>query len=294
MRRPSSQLLRAGLPLLLVVVFAFEFAATRRHAPAHTTKSVDLSQLIVRVEARPGSLKRVVFDPTSLLVTATLVGGDSVEAHYPSDQSALTFQNLLERKKVDFAAKAPSHPSALTTILESLLPILLLAGVWIFVMRRMRGGAGGLGQMMSFGKHKAARLAPDLPTIGFKDVAGVDEAVEELQEIKEFLADPRRFQALGARSGNARLHRRRTRQPDQRGCSPRRPSREDGHRPGRARGGRHEGDRWTREEGASFLGARTQDHRLPRDGSRSGRPLPRAHRPGPQDLDRPPRPKRSA
>ena len=52
---------------------------------------------------------------------------------------------------------------------------------------------------MSFGKNKARRLAPDLPKIGFKDVAGVDEAVEELQEIKEFLADPRRFQALGAR-----------------------------------------------------------------------------------------------
>ena len=85
------------------------------------------------------------------------------------------------------------------SILLSLLPILVLAAIWIFVMRRMRGGAGALGQMMSFGKHKASRLAPDLPTVGFKDVAGVDEAVEELQEIKEFLTDPKRFQALGAR-----------------------------------------------------------------------------------------------
>ena len=80
-----------------------------------------------------------------------------------------------------------------------MLPILLLAAIWVFVMRRMRGGAGGLGQIMSFGKHKATRLAPDLPKVGFADVAGVDEAVEELQEIKEFLVDPRRFQALGAR-----------------------------------------------------------------------------------------------
>jgi len=122
-----------------------------------------------------------------------------LQANYPSDQSALGLQTLLEQKQVDFAATAPSRGSALTSILESLLPILLIAAIWIFVMRRMRGGAGGLAQMMSFGKHKASRLAPDLPTVGFKDVAGVDEAVEELQEIKEFLTDPRRFQALGAR-----------------------------------------------------------------------------------------------
>jgi cell division protease FtsH len=132
-------------------------------------------------------------------VTATLPGGDELRANYPSDQSALKLQDLLERQNVDFTAKAPSHNSALTSILFSLLPLLLIAGVWIFMMRRMRGGAGGMGNVMSFGKSRAKRFSPDLPKIGFKDVAGVDEAVEELQEIKEFLADPRRFQALGAR-----------------------------------------------------------------------------------------------
>jgi cell division protease FtsH len=199
MPRPSPRLLRVVLPLLLVVVFAFEFAASRQRGAAHTRKSVDLSKLIARVETNPRSVSRVVFDPGSLLVTATLVGGDALAANYPSDQSALSLQTLLEREKVDFAAKAPRRTSALTSILESFLPLLLIAAVWIFVMRRLRGGAGGLGQLMSFGKHKASRLAPDLPKVGFKDVAGVDEAVEELQEIKEFLADPRRFQALGAR-----------------------------------------------------------------------------------------------
>jgi cell division protease FtsH len=198
-RRPSPQVLRLVLPLLFLAVFAYHFSASRRGAPAHKTTPVDLSQLIARVEAKPGSVSRVVFDPGSLQASATLTGGNVLQANYPSDQSALSLQTLLERKKVDFAATAPSHGSALTSILVSLLPILLLASIWIFVMRRMRGGAGGLGQMMSFGKHKASRLAPDLPKIGFKDVAGVDEAVEELQEIKEFLADPRRFQALGAR-----------------------------------------------------------------------------------------------
>ena len=198
-RRPSSQLLRLLFPLLLLAVFAYQFSASRRGAPAHTTKNADLSQLIARVETQPRSVSRVVFDPGSLQVSATVAGGNVLQANYPSDQSALALQTLLERQKVDFAATAPSHGSALPSILASLLPILLLAAIWIFAMRRMRGGAGGLGQIMSFGKHKATRLAPDLPQVGFKDVAGVDEAVEELQEIKEFLADPRRFQALGAR-----------------------------------------------------------------------------------------------
>src|SRR5690348_326013 len=144
MPRPSSRLLRVVLPLLLVAVFAFEFGASRQRGPAHASKSVDLSELIARVETKPGSVSRVVFDPGSLLVTATLVGGDELMANYPSDQSALSLQALLEREKVDFAAKAPKRTSALTSILESFLPILLIAGVWIFVMRRLRGRAGGL------------------------------------------------------------------------------------------------------------------------------------------------------
>src|SRR5579871_2663280 len=199
MRRPSPQILRAAFLVFAVVWFGVSFLGMRRHSPAHTTKSTDLSQLIARVQATPRSVSRIVFNPGSLQVSATLVGGNVLQANYPSDQSALRLQDLLERQKVDFAAKAPSHGSVVTSILVSLLPILLLVAVWIFVMRRMRGGAGGVGQMMSFGKHKATQLAPDLPKVGFKDVAGVDEAVEELQEIKEFLADPRRFQSLGAR-----------------------------------------------------------------------------------------------
>src|SRR5579864_6058228 len=199
MRRPPPQLLRLALPLVLVALFVFEFKSTRKQAGAHTTKPIDLSQLITRVETKPGSIERVVFDSGSLRVTATLTGGNALRANYPRDQSALLLQAKLERQKIDFAAKAPSHGSALTSILVSLLPLFLIAAVWIFVLRRMRGGSGGVGQIMSFGKHKATRLAPDLPTIGFKDVAGVDEAVEELQEIKEFLTDPKRFQALGAR-----------------------------------------------------------------------------------------------
>ena len=79
-------------------------------------------------------------------------------------------------------------------MLVDFLPILLLIGFWIFMMRQMQGGGS---KVMSFGKSRAKRMAPDSPKIGFKDVAGVDEAVEELQEIKEFLECPKKFQALG-------------------------------------------------------------------------------------------------
>ena len=82
--------------------------------------------------------------------------------------------------------------SALITI----LPFLLFFVFWIFLMNQMQGGGS---KVMSFGKSRAKRMSVDSPKITFKDVAGVDEAVEELQEIKEFLENPKKFQALGAR-----------------------------------------------------------------------------------------------
>jgi cell division protease FtsH len=199
MRRQSTHVFRGFLVLLAIVAIGSEFTSGRTHASVHSTKTTDLSQVISRADTRPASISRVVFDPGAQLATVTLAGGNVLEANYPSDQSALELQALLERQKVDFASKGPSHGSVFRSILVSLLPILLLGGVWIFLMRRMRGGAGGLGQVTNFGKSKATRLTPDAPKIGFKDVAGVDEAVEELQEIKEFLTDPKRYQALGAR-----------------------------------------------------------------------------------------------
>ncbi|MCW2959977.1 MAG: ATP-dependent metalloprotease FtsH, partial [Thermoleophilia bacterium] len=99
-------------------------------------------------------------------------------------------EELLEVKPVE-------GPGVIGYLLNFILPIGLLILFWLFIMNRMQGG-GGKG-VMSFGKSKAKKLAVDAPKVAFSDVAGAEEAVEELHEIKDFLENPRKFQALGAR-----------------------------------------------------------------------------------------------
>ncbi|MFV0633691.1 ATP-dependent zinc metalloprotease FtsH [Demequina sp.] len=89
-----------------------------------------------------------------------------------------------------------ARTSIWTSILFTFLPILLLVGLFWFLMSSMQGGGG---RIMQFGKSKASMVTPDTPTVKFDDVAGVDEAVEELKEIEEFLENPGKFQAVGAK-----------------------------------------------------------------------------------------------
>src|SRR5437588_249040 len=127
-------------------------------------------------------------------------GKTKITVHYPSDQ-VTTFLNakLLAAQKINTNLQVDSKgtgSSAWWSILTGLLPFVLLFGFWIFLMNQVQGGGS---KVMSFGKSRAKRMTPDSPKIGFKDVAGVEEAVEELQEITEFLEKPKKFQALGAR-----------------------------------------------------------------------------------------------
>src|SRR4249919_293270 len=151
------------------------------------------SQLIT--EVKQGAVNDVVFNPTRQQITATLVEGGKVKVNYPTAQSATEFQNLLEKQNVKFDSKGTGS-SAWWSLLISFLPFVLLIGFWIFLMNQMQGGGS---KVMSFGKSRAKRMSPDSPKVTYKDVAGADEAVEELQEIKEFLENPKKFQALGAR-----------------------------------------------------------------------------------------------
>jgi len=109
-----------------------------------------------------------------------------------------TLIGLLDSNGVRFTAAEPQSQSLIGQLLISSFPILLLIGVWIYFMRQMQGGGGGRGAM-SFGKSKARLLSEDQVGVTFADVAGVEEAKNEVAEVVEFLKDPSKFQRLGGK-----------------------------------------------------------------------------------------------
>ncbi|HVF52123.1 MAG TPA: ATP-dependent zinc metalloprotease FtsH [Actinomycetota bacterium] len=120
--------------------------------------------------------------------------GTKYEVNLPSD-TIDEYQALALEKDVEVSAD-PQQGSVILSVLFQFLPILIIVGFFFFLMQQMQGGGN---RVMSFGKSRARLVTKDQPKITFSDVAGLDEAVEELQEIKEYLAAPQRFQAMGAK-----------------------------------------------------------------------------------------------
>jgi cell division protease FtsH len=184
----------AFFPLLVIAALAWLASQTLRGDHQKVEKAT-YSQLRDRIINEPESIQKVVFVPRKRQIVADLQGDEKIKVNYPSDQSQVAFERLLDEHDVVYDSKGTGS-SAWWALLSTLLPFVLLFGFWIFLMNQVQGGGS---KVMSFGKSRAKRMTPDSPKIGFKDVAGVDEAVEELQEIKEFLENPKKFQALGAR-----------------------------------------------------------------------------------------------
>ncbi len=184
----------AAFPILLVVILAF--AAQKWISTGPETKPPSYNELVKPDKGliASGRVEEVTINTKDNTLDIKETGGDSFSTGYPpnTEQSLV---NLLDRNDVKTTVKGTGG-SSLLSLLTYILPFVLFFGFWIFLMNQMQGGGS---RVMNFGKSKAKRMSVDAPKITFRDVAGVDEAVQELHEIKEFLENPKKFQALGAR-----------------------------------------------------------------------------------------------
>ena len=186
----------AVFPILIVVVLAF-FAQRLINPPPSTTPPDATATSSREVKHEPKSIKQVTLQ-TRRPATADveLSGRHVVLDRLPGDRRRRAVHQSADQATTSTPRSRAPGGSSLFSILTYILPFILFFGFWFFLVNQMQGGGS---RVMSFGKSRAKRMSVDAPKITFRDVAGVDEAVQELQEIKEFLENPKRFQALGAR-----------------------------------------------------------------------------------------------
>lgn len=174
-----------AIAFVLVSVFN-QFNLT---SPSPSGRNVEYSKFLE--EVKNGKVNRVVMEGRTLL--GTLNDGKQISTYAPPD---LWLVSDLLKNNVQFEARPEKEESFLTNLFVSWFPMILLIGVWVYFMQKMQGGRGGI---FSFGRSKAKMTPEDQNRVTFKDVAGCDEAKEELVEIVEFLRDPTKFQRLGGR-----------------------------------------------------------------------------------------------
>ena len=133
-----------------------------------------------------------------LTIKGERIDGQKFETIQPQITDSALISDMLDHN-VDFKGKAPEQQSIWTQLLVASFPILVIIAVFMFFMRQMQGGSGGRGGPLTFGKSKAKLLGEDQIKTTFADVAGVDEAKEDVQELVDFLQDPSKFQKLGGR-----------------------------------------------------------------------------------------------
>jgi cell division protease FtsH len=175
--------------VIIVVLIGLYSMVTGGGQKGANAGEITYSQMLTKVDA--GQIKAAEFRQGSVLVTDN--ANKQYTANTLSDQGGLA--NEMRAHGVNMSAKPIGGPTFVGLLLQA-LPVLLLIGVWIFFMRQMQGGARGA---MGFGKSKARLLTENKNRVTFDDVAGVEEAKEEVVEIVDFLKDPQKFQRLGGK-----------------------------------------------------------------------------------------------
>ncbi|MEY4718235.1 MAG: ATP-dependent metalloprotease, partial [Pseudomonadota bacterium] len=182
--------------LLLWVVIAVVLMAVFNNFGSRSVRNdatFSYSQLIDAVKA--GQVQQVAISDNT--VRGRMLSGDKFKTYMPNDPHLI--DDLLANG-VEIVVQPPEEASMLMQIFVSFGPILLLIAVWVFFMRQMQGGGvGGRGGAMGFGKSKARMLDQDQNKVTFADVAGCDEAKEEVEEMVDFLKDPAKYQKLGGK-----------------------------------------------------------------------------------------------
>lgn len=175
--------------LWAIIVLAMVMLFNMFQQPQGITQRVPYSDFLSQVDN--GQLMSVTIQGHTLIGRTS--DGKTVQSYAPQD---IGLVNRLIEKKVEIKAEPPEEQPWYMTLLVSWFPMLLLVGVWIFFMRQMQSGGG---KAMSFGRSRARLLNQDSTRVTFADVAGVDEAKDELSEVVEFLSNPKKFTRLGGR-----------------------------------------------------------------------------------------------
>src|SRR5919201_12161 len=186
----NANLRNFALWVIIVLLLLALFTLFQNPGQRASTQDIPFSQLLSEVDQN--HVRDVVIQGQE--IHGTFTNGSSFQTYAPSDP---TLVKRLYDAKVQITAKPPGdNVPWFVSLLVSWLPFIALIGVWIFLSRQMQGGAG---KAMGFGKSRAKMLTEAHGRVTFEDVAGVDEAKQDLQEIVEFLRDPGKFQRLGGR-----------------------------------------------------------------------------------------------